>query len=260
MITYTATWKDDKNNNGTPDDEEEFTVIFKDEDGTELKKVEKLALGDKVEEFKPTKENFVIIVWTPEFRNTVKAEDSDKNGVITYTATWKDDKNNNGTPDDEEEFTVIFKDEDGTELKKAEKLSLGDKVEELKPTKTDYVFVEWTPEFHDTVKAEDADKNGVITYTASWKDDKNNNGIPDDEEEDVPISYKDADKDDDKEGNPDEVTETVPVGTKIIVDPNGSNLERKCREADHYSGNRRTYSYRSYKRWLHICRLEEDGG
>ena len=104
------------------DEKEEFTVIFKDEDGTELKKVEKLALGDKVEEFKATKENFVFIEWTPEFHNTVKAEDSDKNGVITYTATWKGDKNNNGTPDDEEEFTVIFRDEDGTELKKVEKV------------------------------------------------------------------------------------------------------------------------------------------
>ncbi|MBO7505140.1 pilus assembly protein PilY, partial [bacterium] len=43
------------------------------------------------------------------------------------------------------------------------------------PTRTDYVFDGWNPAVESTV-------NGNATYTATWKDDKNNNGTPDEQE------------------------------------------------------------------------------
>ena len=71
------------------------------------------------------------------------------------------------------------------------------------PTRDGYAFAGWRKTAGE----------GDITYifTAEWRE-----NAP----EETAITYKDADKDDDKDGNPDEVTETVPVGTKIIVDPN----------------------------------------
>lgn len=106
----------------------------------------------------------------------------DADGVITYTAQWEDDKNNNGIADKDETFTVLFEDEDGFELKRVEDLELNDPVDEYTPSKTDYVFDKWSPSFESTVKAEDANKDSKIVYTAVWDEDMNENHIPDKDE------------------------------------------------------------------------------
>ena len=53
------------------------------------------------------------------------------------------------------------------------------------PTRDGYVFAGWKPAFSDTV-------TGNVTYVAQWKDDKNNNGIADDEEEKYTVTYTDG--------------------------------------------------------------------
>ena len=172
---------------------------------------------------------------------TINGADADANSVITYTAIWAEDKNNNGTPDDEEAFTVLYKKgehgaftEDVADKTKFEDQSAGadtpayagetDAAKGGKPQgEENWVFVGWNEKDGDvaaTVSGADADADSVITYIAVWAIDNNNNGIPD-EDEDFPITYPDADKDDDGDGKPDEVTEEVPYGTKIQVDPNG---------------------------------------
>ena len=187
-ITYTATWKDDKNNNGIPDDEEEFTVIYKDGD-TELQNTNHLSNGAPTPTIvKPTKKDYVFDNWDPEYKATVDAADANENSEIIYNATWKEDKNNNGTADEDETFTVIYKDGD-TELKKVEDLEVGDTLETYTPDKDNYVFDKWTPEFKATVDAADANTDCEIIYTANWKDDKNNNNIPDDIEK-FTVIYK----------------------------------------------------------------------
>ena len=54
-----------------------------------------------------------------------------------------------------------------------------------KPTRTGYVFAGWEPEVAETV-------TGNSTYTAKWKEDKNHNNIPDDEEEKYTVTYTDG--------------------------------------------------------------------
>ncbi len=53
------------------------------------------------------------------------------------------------------------------------------------PTRTDYVFAGWEPKVAETV-------TGNATYTAKWKEDKNHNGIPDDEEDKYTVTYTDG--------------------------------------------------------------------
>lgn len=107
----------------------------------------------------PTREGYVFAEWgEPE---------TDVDGNITITATWKDDTNNNGTPDEEEYRTIIYT--DGVEGKvifedqKSEKLFDGDTTPPFfgTPTRDGYTFVSWTPEVAATV-------NGDATYVAQW--------------------------------------------------------------------------------------------
>ncbi|MDO4356507.1 MAG: InlB B-repeat-containing protein, partial [Clostridia bacterium] len=179
--TYTATWKEDKNNNGTADDEEDkYTVTYTDGvDGEEIfadRVYSNLLSGTATPAFEgtPTREGYVFAGWNPEVAEKVTAN-------ATYTATWKEDKNNNGTADDEEKYTVTYT--DGVEGEEVfaddvhEGLLSGTATPAFEGTTTreGYVFAGWNPTVADTV-TEDA------TYTATWKEDKNNNGIADDEE------------------------------------------------------------------------------
>ena len=53
------------------------------------------------------------------------------------------------------------------------------------PARTDYVFVGWNPKVAEKV-TEDA------TYTAQWKEDKNHNGIPDENDDKYTVTYTDG--------------------------------------------------------------------
>ncbi|MDD7451736.1 MAG: hypothetical protein PUK76_11905, partial [Treponema sp.] len=54
-----------------------------------------------------------------------------------------------------------------------------------KPVWTDHVFVGWEPSVADTVTES-------VTYVAMWADDRNNNGIPDNQEETFTVTYTDG--------------------------------------------------------------------
>ena len=48
-----------------------------------------------------------------------------------------------------------------------------------------YVFAGWTPAVTDTVTK-------TVVYTAIWKEDRNNNGTPDEDEEKYTVTYTDG--------------------------------------------------------------------
>ncbi|MBQ8042603.1 MAG: InlB B-repeat-containing protein, partial [Clostridia bacterium] len=134
----------------------EYTIVFKNDDGTELSK-KIYHYGDRVElPENPTKAadetyTYEFAGWTPEVEETVK-------GNAEYIATYK---NTNI------EYTIIFKNYDGTELSR-KTYHYGDTVEiPENPTKAEdeiytYEFDGWTPEVEETVK-------GDAEYTATFR-------------------------------------------------------------------------------------------
>ena len=110
----------------------------------------------------PTRTDYVFAGWKPEVAPTVT-------GNATYVAQWKDDKNNNGTPDDEEKkYTVTYTDGvDGEEVfvdQVHENLLSGTATPAFNgtPTRDGYVFAGWKPAVTDTVTES-------VTYAAQWK-------------------------------------------------------------------------------------------
>jgi hypothetical protein len=195
-VKYVAQWKDDKNHNGIDDDlEDKLTVIYNDgeAEGASFadQKHENLLPGTATPAWKgmtdePKWEDHVFVGWEPKVAETVT-----KN--VTYVAQWKDDKNGNGTPDDEEtKYTVTYT--DGVENEEIfkdqvyEGLLSGEatpKFDGREPARKGYIFAGWKPAVADTV-------TGDVTYVAQWKDDRDSNGVPDDEETKYTVTYTDG--------------------------------------------------------------------
>ena len=190
--TYVATWGEDKNNNGIDDSEEtKYTVTYTDGvDGEEVfadQVYGNLLPGVDTPAFKgtPTREGYVFKGWNPEVAATVT-------GNATYIATWGEDKNNNGIADDEEtKYTVRYTDGvDGKEVFADQVYGnllsgVATPAFEGTPTREGYVFKGWNPAVAATV-------TGNVTYVATWGEDKNNNGIDDNEETKYTVTYKDG--------------------------------------------------------------------
>ena len=190
--TYVATWGEDKNNNGIDDNEEtKYTVTYKDGvDGEEVfadQVYGNLLSGVATPAFEgtPTREGYVFKGWNPEVATTVT-------GNVTYVATWGEDKNNNGILFNEEtKYTVTYKDGvDGEEVFADQVYGnllsgVATPAFEGTPTRTGYVFKGWNPAVAATV-------TGNAIYVARWGEDKNNNGIADDEETKYTVRYTDG--------------------------------------------------------------------
>ena len=122
-----------------------------------------LLVGSATPEFEGSleREDYVFVGWDPEVSETVTE-------TVTYVAQWKDDKNNNGTPDDEETtYTVTYTDGvDGEEVF-ADQVTSGllsgaaTPAFEGTPSREGYTFAGWDPAVAATV-TDDA------VYTATW--------------------------------------------------------------------------------------------
>ena len=189
--TYVATWGEDKNNNGIDDNEEtKYTVTYTDGvDGEEVfadQVYGNLLSGVATPAFEgtPTREGYVFKGWNPAVAEKVT-------GDATYAATWGEDKNNNGIDDNEEtKYTVTYTDGVDGEVfadQVYENLLSGVATPAFEgtPTREGYVFKGWKPAVAEKV-------TGDVTYVATWGEDKNNNGIADDEETKYTVRYTDG--------------------------------------------------------------------
>ena len=195
-ITYTAQWKPDENEDGIPDDENVFKVVYDLAGGqttSEATEFTGLKVGDTtptIEE--PTKEKAVFSAWDPAVAATVEAADaanSEDKLTITYTAQWKPDENEDGIPDEDQTFKVVYDLAGGQTTSEATEFSglkVGDATPTIEdPTKEKAVFSAWEPAVAATVAAADAANSEdklTITYTAQWKPDENEDGIPDEDQ------------------------------------------------------------------------------
>ena len=178
--TYTATWKEDKNGDGTPDDQQEhFTVTYK--DGVNGKafadQVKSIVTGADTPKFNgtPSREGYVFAGWSPDVAEKVTAN-------VTYTATWKEDKNHNNRADeDEDKYTVTYVDGVDGQVIFPDKVTSGilSGTDTPKfngtPSREGYVFAGWSPDVAEKVTAN-------VTYTATWKKDH------------FTVTFKDGDK------------------------------------------------------------------
>ena len=174
---YTATWGKDENGNGVDDEtEERYTVTYTDGvDETvvfENQIYSNLLLGMETPQFQskedntniPVREGYEFKGWTPTFSDVVT-------GNVTYIAQWELEK----------KYTVVYTSGiDGEVIfpnQTHEELSFGEDNSRFYRCTygRGYIFVGWLPSVEETV-IEDT------IYSAQWVPDKNENGIPDDEE------------------------------------------------------------------------------
>ena len=166
--TYTAKWAEDKNNNGIDDSKEDrYTVKYVDGVNGEVfedKVTGGLLEGDPTPQFgaDPVRPGYIFTGWTPAVSDKVT-------GDVTYTATWAEDKNNNGIDDSKEDrYTVKYVDGVNGEVfedKVTGGLLEGDPTPQFgaDPVRPGYIFTGWTPAVSDKV-------TGDVTYTATWKE------------------------------------------------------------------------------------------
>ncbi len=165
--TYTATWAEDANGDGIPDDSQKYTVTYTDGAAGAAFADEVHAgilTGSATPAFAggtPVRGGYVFTGWTPEVAATVTAD-------ATYTATWAEDANGDGTPDANQKYTVTYTDGvDGEEVfadQVTADLLAGAPTPAFNgtPVRAGYTFKGWSPAVSETVTA-----NAV--YTAQWE-------------------------------------------------------------------------------------------
>ena len=143
-----------------------YTVTYTDGvDGEEVfaDQTYRVPFEDTTPAFKGTKTRagYVFAGWKPEVAEKVTEN-------ATYAAQWKEDKNHNGIPDEnDDKYTVTYTDGVANEEVFADQvygdLLSGTATPAFKgnPTRDGYVFDGWKPAFSDTV-------TGNVTYVAQW--------------------------------------------------------------------------------------------
>ena len=197
---YTAVYDRDLNQDGTPDDEQSVTVVFKEgEHGTTTGKREftDLVPGFHSYPSAPAVEaaaGYVFAGWEPAYTKGGTIEkDADRNQE--YTAVYKEDKNNDGIADDGQSVTVTFRaEENGTVTGESRYTDLLPGID-CYPAAPDikaaagYVFTGWEPAYTKEALRIEANAPRNQIYTAVIEEDKNANGRPDDEEKRYTLTY-----------------------------------------------------------------------
>ena len=162
--SFCSAWQEQ----GTATTVKTYTVTYTDGvDGAEVfadQVTGNLTVGEATPAFSgtPEREGYVFAGWNPAVAAAVS-------GDVTYTATWKVDRNGNGVADEEEQkYTVTYTDGvDGEEIfadQVTGNLLVGEATPAFNgaPERQGYVFAGWNP-------AVSAAVSGNATYTATWK-------------------------------------------------------------------------------------------
>ena len=193
-VTLTVKNFTDENNNDVDDDTEDHFTVTYDVNGTETKH-ENILVGmpTPAAPADPSREHYEFVDWDETIADTVTDH-------VTYTATWKPEKDNNknNVADQEETYTVIYtdgvEDEEIFPDQTTEGLGYGKYTPDA-PTavREGWYFGGWSPN-RDTKVSAPAEGNTIV-YTAQWTDK-------------VPVYFLGADR---------EFTVEVDVGEQVAV-------------------------------------------
>ena len=207
-VTFTATWKEDANGDGEPDDTEtKYSITYSDGEAKGAAqgmpaKAENILSGttQTISTAVPTWTGYVFAGWTS---NEVQATSGSfimPEANVTFTATWKVDANGDGEPDDTEtKYSINYA--AGTAGTNAQNMPQNEAdilsgttqaISDVKPTWTGYVFTGWTSTDVTETTGSFTMPEKDVTFTATWKVDANGNGEPDENEQKYSISYSDG--------------------------------------------------------------------
>ncbi len=200
-VTFTATWKEDQNGNGEPDDEEtKYDILYvkgtTDEvTGMPSGETDVLPGVEKtVSTARPEREGYVFAGWTTSDVNVADGKFTMPEKDVTFTATWErageetnDIRYEPGTRDTVRNMPAnVYDVQEGTTQTRSSRI----------PVRAGWIFDGWKTD--DVV----VDKNGRftmpgkdVTFTATWERDENNNGIPDSQEKRYDIYYETGSRD-----------------------------------------------------------------
>ena len=214
--TYTAQYKEDKNNDGVADEEQYVDVTFQiaEEDsdkGTIEGEASLTNLVPGLEMSVPSVtdtegDDWAFDGWTP----ALTTDEEGKKVLVptadqTYTATWKEDKNHDNIPDeDETKYTITYEtgtDDEVANMPEPQTNVLKNTTQTVStqvPTRSGYVFNGWTT---DDVEVKDGTftmPEQDVTFTATWRVDSNGDGIADEDQDLNKPEDSDSDKDSEK--------------------------------------------------------------
>ncbi len=161
----------------------EYTVTYTDGDYGSVVFADQVSWvndGDDTPAFEgtTTRAGYIFAGWSPTVSEKVT-------GTVIYTATWKLDLNADGTPDEDQPYTITFSagelaNESGVTLpSNISYLAAGDTVKLGTATATGYVFAGWSCDGDTDSVDVSYVVSGNVTLTALWLEDSDGNGTPD---------------------------------------------------------------------------------
>ena len=207
-VTFTATWKEDVNGDGEPDDTEtKYSITYSDGEAKGAAqgmpaKAENILSGttQTISTAVPTWTGYVFAGWTS---NEVQATSGSfimPEANVTFTATWKEAANGDGEPDDAEtKYSITYSDGEANgnaqNMPQNETDILSGTTQTLlttEPTWVGHVFDGWTTSDVTVSNGSFTMPEANVTFTATWKVDANGDGEPDDTETKYSITYSDG--------------------------------------------------------------------
>ena len=232
-VTFTATWKVDANGDGEPDDTEtKYSITYSDGEAKGAAqgmpaKAENILSGttQTISAAVPTWTGYVFTGWTSTDVTETAGSFTMPEKNVTFTATWKVDANGDGEPDDTEtKYSITYSDGESKGAAqgmpaKAENILSGttQTISTAVPTWTGYVFAGWTSNEVQATSGSFIMPEANVTFTATWKEDANGDGEPDDAETKYSITYSDGEANGNAQNMPQNETDILSGTTQTLL-------------------------------------------
>ena len=232
-VTFTATWKVDANGDGEPDEnEQKYSISYS--DGEANGNAEKMPQNETdilsgttktLPTTEPTWTGHVFAGWTSDEVQATTGNFIMPEANVTFTATWKVDANGDGEPDDTEtKYSITYSDGESKGAAqgmpaKAENILSGttQTISTAVPTWTGYVFAGWTSNEVQATSGSFIMPEANVTFTATWKEDANGDGEPDDAETKYSITYSDGEANGNAQNMPQNETDILSGTTQTLL-------------------------------------------